>query len=833
MAVLAVATNGVFLVYTLVSAGRWFPPLDDAFIYIQYAERIATGHPFSYQAGDGFSTGATSPLYPFLLAPFALVVDPRNMPWVTFALGLLWKWLGCVLGGLVVLSITRHRAPAGLAVLLLSLHGAWTHGTLNGMETGLFAVALLAAAVAMVRPPGGTVLLAGGLAVAGLARPEAAMIPVALLAMSLWRASRMRWVRPALAMALLPVLIYLGLVFVYTGSLGTATSNSKLLSAHPYQSALTMLGRAGSELERSLRLQFDNQIGLPPVALPLIVAGAVMLWRRRRGTVLVLLTPMLVALFSVAPYLNDARYFHPFVPLLVVLWVIGAWAVVLAVRRVWAPTAWRVVVVASVLAVLPTFLGRARDFSQSAAEMWMMHGRAAKWLRDETPKDAVIGIHDAGVLTALSERRTFDFNGLTTPELFGIAGSVPGGIYETMVSPDEAMTPRLPFERRPTHLASFESWMPRELRGTMLARFPYPENRWGGGQALTIWEAAIPDTVLGLYPYPYHRAPGIVTDWMNHAELRSEQAHVYTPRQINRWQLGTISPLRRLPPIADSPWLITAGGRILSDRETFRMQFGAPNARLVLRLYSASRVRLGIRVGDHREKVWVAEEPDNFQIVEFPVPTVTVRGELEVEIEVLHGTGDSPDAVEIYDAWATASVGSSAFETLEASSRAPLEAGVLAMFDRMNTNRLPLDEKYQLFWHRGFRFEREPDTDQPVRRIIDHRMGLGIPVLEVGAEPRLYVRGILDEPDFVRTWGYRYTPEINGVKGEPIDVFRIHENEFILSLPRQAMRPGINYLQLHVERIFMPDWPGEQVTEEGYYPLLRLSEVHLRDMGWE
>jgi hypothetical protein len=49
------------------------PPLDDSLIHFQYATAIAEGHPFEYWPGDGWSSGATSLLWPFLLAPAAIL----------------------------------------------------------------------------------------------------------------------------------------------------------------------------------------------------------------------------------------------------------------------------------------------------------------------------------------------------------------------------------------------------------------------------------------------------------------------------------------------------------------------------------------------------------------------------------------------------------------------------------------------------------------------------------------------------------------------------------------------------------------------------------------
>src|SRR5262249_18024560 len=60
----------VFAREIVLEAGHAAVPLDDSFIHFQYAKRIAEGHFFSYVAGQGYTTGATSFLWPIALAPF-------------------------------------------------------------------------------------------------------------------------------------------------------------------------------------------------------------------------------------------------------------------------------------------------------------------------------------------------------------------------------------------------------------------------------------------------------------------------------------------------------------------------------------------------------------------------------------------------------------------------------------------------------------------------------------------------------------------------------------------------------------------------------------------
>src|SRR5689334_8068147 len=66
----------------LREAGGPAAPLDDTFIHLQFARGFARGRFFEYVAGEGFSSGATSLLWPLLLAPFhALGLRDVSLLW--------------------------------------------------------------------------------------------------------------------------------------------------------------------------------------------------------------------------------------------------------------------------------------------------------------------------------------------------------------------------------------------------------------------------------------------------------------------------------------------------------------------------------------------------------------------------------------------------------------------------------------------------------------------------------------------------------------------------------------------------------------------------------
>ena len=74
-----IALGALCIRAVLAQAGNPAVPLDDAFIHMQYARRLADGGFFSFVAGEGYSTGATSFLWPVLLATVHgfKTVEPR------------------------------------------------------------------------------------------------------------------------------------------------------------------------------------------------------------------------------------------------------------------------------------------------------------------------------------------------------------------------------------------------------------------------------------------------------------------------------------------------------------------------------------------------------------------------------------------------------------------------------------------------------------------------------------------------------------------------------------------------------------------------------------
>jgi hypothetical protein len=136
------------------TGGEWSAPLDDVFIHFDYARSTAQGHPFEWVVGNGYSSGNTSLLYPFVLAIGWLVGfrEQRLMIWAALLA------MACVFGALLAVRALFLRGPSKddawarvssyLAPPMVLGVGALDWSFWSGMEVSLFlatwAVALYA-----------------------------------------------------------------------------------------------------------------------------------------------------------------------------------------------------------------------------------------------------------------------------------------------------------------------------------------------------------------------------------------------------------------------------------------------------------------------------------------------------------------------------------------------------------------------------------------------------------------------------------------------------------------------------------------------------------------
>ena len=211
------------------TGGRLSLPLDDSFIYFQYARQAAQGHFLEYNTGAEPTAGATSLLYTLLLVPgFWLGLDGMGIALYALALGAMWLGLSAWL--LLLLGRKLSGSFSGwVAALMFLLCGPLLWGYYSGMAIGLFAFAILLTLYLYLtedrRAP-----LAAALLV--LARPEGIALVLLLIALVAYRrALNWRWVVP------LGAYVFQALLLAWwTGEAGASGVEAKWRFAEPHGS---------------------------------------------------------------------------------------------------------------------------------------------------------------------------------------------------------------------------------------------------------------------------------------------------------------------------------------------------------------------------------------------------------------------------------------------------------------------------------------------------------------------------------------------------------------------------------------------------------------------
>lgn len=497
-AVLIAACAALMVVYAvsmLSQCGGLFQlPLDDAYIYLQYAARLAEGHVFSYSPGDRASTGFTSPLYLLALAPAALV-GLRGDALAVWAFVLNGGFL--IASALLVRQVLGRVATSGQAFagsLLLLLSGPLTWGFFSGMEIGLVVVLLLAT----VRAAGADVeegvwrRTPTVLSFLALSRPEAGVVALLLSARGLagrGTAMSRKW---RLLLPFGAVAAWMLLNFALTGRAVSSTGRPKSPLFAPYFSLGLYVALVGGWLRRTILAlalgvtpEADPAVGgavafVPPLALVLgALGGAALLARERKGghpgPAEVLLTsavagPLAVA-FSSASWSHHGRYLIPFLAPVLVLLVPGAGRIAALAHR-WAPGLKEGAVRSALLLVLvisqavtlvefvPQYGADARGFLE--------YRKAGIFIRDRLPASARVAVLDAGIVAFYGRKPVVDLYGLTTPwmtESTFYSSDYAGSKFEAMVArpvgerPGYFLVHRIRYDERgdEAHLAPFRT----------------------------------------------------------------------------------------------------------------------------------------------------------------------------------------------------------------------------------------------------------------------------------------------------------------------------------------------------------------------------------------
>jgi hypothetical protein len=645
-----------------LNGGHPMVPLDDSFIHFQYAKQLAHGHAFVFSPGDAYSTGATSLLYPVILAPFFwLGFSGVRIILVSFALGFLTLALSSVVCFLWADRIAG-RTAAALAALLLLSNGNLLWVYFSGMETGLFALLMVASLYALYlfhkspqrRYFSASLVL---LALFSITRPEG--LPLVIIAfffflyMFLKRQispSRFLWS----CLILLPNAIYLFANKILTGSFTTNGMLSKGILFNPYlnfwdkvtkiaDSATGIWSGYYQNLMSYLPYaQFREKLFFPyfaPFCLLMFAFGLFPLVAseiRKRALGIFTLAFLwyflgLLATTIAAPdFSHSQRYHLPYQPLFFVFVSAG----VVQIASLWKERAKEVALGIAVFLValsIPSIFYWAAEYGENCNDIYNQHRRISWWVSEKTPPDCVIGTTDVGLITYYTDRPIYDFVGLVTNNeaLHWLNGI--GSTWERME--------HLPPNRLPRYIITYSYlWGTDHFLGDKVYQVSLSKNTVTSGKTLEVFK---PDWSLlksGVQMQSDHSNANTfgVVDSLDIADLQSEQRHSYKftedaeRRPYLPWPYrGNLFRNLAYNTGKENPVRVCDGGRAITGFEQFRIRT-TPNKplKIVCRTDAAWDVSLNVVINHSPCETWhIPATYDAWQEAEITIPAHLINSE--------------------------------------------------------------------------------------------------------------------------------------------------------------------------------------------------------------
>jgi hypothetical protein len=620
-AVTTLVAARTFYGYMLVqTGGEWSAPLDDVFIHFDYARATARGFPFQWSMGNGYSSGNTSLLYPFVLAIGYKVGfhGPSLMIWAGV--------VACISIYGLLLSAEKLFAPLPgwakyLAPLAIFSIGALDWSLFSGMEVALFLGiwgAALRAALDTDASRAGW-LRRWQLGVLGLllvvTRPEGATSIAALGLLAGHNSRRSDGVRAGLATMLragapaFAALVVQALANRWlTGELAASGAIVKLTLYNPFMTAREKLDDYWFLLKyvifRNTEYHFSDAIPYGYI-VPLLAAVPLAFEKTRNVAIALwgsILSWLLIVALNAQVRWQNERYTMPAVAWVLLLAALGVG--LLLDRGPTAPLAsmrgalyaMRVVAVAALVALFwvhqePKMRDQIWFFGRASRNIRDQHVTAGRLLKQMTPRPKRVLVGDAGAILYASDLPGLDLIGLGGFHDLPFARAGVHGLGATL-----ELIERIPAADRPDFFAIYPSWwgdLPIWF-GRRLTEVPVRGNVICGGSEKVIYRADWHALDNGGKPRTLLAGEEVV-DELDVGDLVSEREHDY---RFPHPGAGFVDA-KVLPDLSNPRQeVFDAGRRIPAGRsEEFRLRLTpGKQARLVTRTAPEHDVEVRVQV---------------------------------------------------------------------------------------------------------------------------------------------------------------------------------------------------------------------------------------------
>jgi tetratricopeptide (TPR) repeat protein len=407
-------------------------PLDDPWIHLQFARNLVEHGSFSYFKNEIVTSGSTSPLYTFLLAGGFLFT--KNEMILSYVLGIIFFAVS-VFGFYLLSSFCFQKENwLALAAVLIFVLDRWLNFiSVAGMETTMY-IFLLVLCFYYYRKRNAA-LFAVTLGLTFWSRPDAVaflgavIIDYALFIYMKKKSPKANELRTFTKRELVKIVIislflllgYFAFNLILSGSVLPNTYGAKLTYYAPET-------RSRADFLKFEVWQYFTDSAYVLLIIPFLIAVLLILTDSVRLRYNIYLLPLIfIAAFVFMywyklPYAHRfGRYLMPIIPFYILMFIYGTRELFKFLYKYFTEKTFvnslnYIFIGITIVYFASSYYPHRELFAEQTRHISIRQVAAGKWLKDNTPGDAIIATHDVGAVAYYSNRKIVDVAGLISPE---------------------------------------------------------------------------------------------------------------------------------------------------------------------------------------------------------------------------------------------------------------------------------------------------------------------------------------------------------------------------------------------------------------------------------
>lgn len=448
-----------FIVMFIYTGFNLSAPLDDAFIYFQYAKNMARGGFLEYVSGQGYSSGATSFLYVIILTPFAFIL--RGTPLIiiiSYLIGGACLFLSAYFIYKILIKLNISKLFSFFGSIFFATNGNILWGYFSGMEIPIFSVLIIITLYYILTDGLKEQIIL--LCLLSIVRPEGFFLVVFFLAIKFTNLflNKKRIKNDNLFFFILPLfpgILYFIINKIFTGEFMPNTMRAKSDFAM-YYPVLPEILRNGLQkyfmflfsVYNGERAHWFFRYSLLIFLFGIIAGIANEIFSRKLNffsiSFIWFFLGTMSTVFSSFFFVHNYRYAMPFMVIFAIVFIYGLYNLISGLNFNLKKD--KSVFYFSVIVLLLAFnfftiIANLINFGRDCSAIYNQSISAGKWIKKNLPPDTKIAINDIGAMTFYSDAKIYDLVGLITNGQAKVFRNGIAGVYERIekVKPDYFM----------------------------------------------------------------------------------------------------------------------------------------------------------------------------------------------------------------------------------------------------------------------------------------------------------------------------------------------------------------------------------------------------------